>query len=486
MRPLSLLSVLAAALCLALAAPVPAAAGTAATLPAPVLAALQRAKLPAQALSVVVAPASPGAQPLLAWRADTQSNPASVMKLVTTYAALELLGPAYTWPTTVYLDAQPVDGRLQGNVYIRGQGDPQLVVERLWLLMQRLRAQGVTVVMGDIVLDRSAFVLPTHDAAAFDDEPWRPYNAAPDALLINFKSLTLSFTPDTAAGVARIAYEPPLAGVQLPVSVALAPAGQACGDWRAQLQPQLGDARQVAFAGSYPASCGAQQWHVAPADPGGYGARAIEAMWREVGGALTGQVREGSVPPNLAPALTLQSPPLAEVIRSINKYSNNVMTQQLFLTMGLQDSGVGSFDGARAALARWWSTRIGGEPPQVDNGAGLSRDARISADALARMLQQAWASPVMPELVASLPIAGVDGTLRRRKGLAVGRAHLKTGSLRDVASLAGFVDGADGQRYVLVALVNHEGAAGARAALDALIDWTATQGQPNTAVQARR
>lgn len=163
----------------------------------------------------------------------------------------------------------------------------------------------------------------------------------------------------------------------------------------------------------------------------------------------------------------------SEVIRGINKHSNNVMTQQLLLTLALQQTGRGSLDGARALLGEWWRERVGAaEPPVVDNGAGLSREARLSARALAQMLQRAWASPVMPEFVASLPIAGVDGTLRRRPALSTGSAHLKTGSLRDVMALAGYVQAASGRRYVLVALVNHPQAAAARPVLDALLDWS--------------
>ena len=192
-----------------------------------------------------------------------------------------------------------------------------------------------------------------------------------------------------------------------------------------------------------------------------------------IGGHLSGQVRDGSIPANLQPTFHIESATLAETIRDINKYSNNVMAQQVFLTLALQKNGVATFDGARDALRQWWLARIGdAELPQADNGAGLSRDARLTAQALARMLQVAWVSPVMPELVASLPISGVDGTLRRSQSRA-GTAHLKTGSLRDVMAVAGYVHAASGRRYVLVAVVNHANAGAARPVLDSLIDWTA-------------
>jgi len=442
--------------------------------PAEVDAALARARLPREALSVYVADAQDARAPVrLSYRAQEPVNPASVMKLVTTYAALDQLGPAYTWKTPVYIDGVVQGGSLKGDVYIQGQGDPTLVMERLWLMLRRLQGQGIQVIVGDIVLDRTAFDVPEHDPARFDGEPLRPYNAAPDALLLNFKSVSMGFAPDAAAGIARIQYDPPLAGVQRQPSVPLAAPGADCGDWRAALRAELSDPARAAFQGVYPAACGERVWPVAYADPPGFAARAVEGMWREMGGKLTGSVRQGKVPAGLRPLFSTTSPTLAEVVRDVNKFSNNVMAQHVFLTLALQKNSVATFDGAREVLRQWWQARWGDVPmPVADNGAGLSREARISAQALGRMLQTAWTSPVMPELVASLPIVGVDGTLRRSKSRA-GTAHLKTGSLRDVLAVAGYVHGASGRRYVLVAMVNHAAAAAARPALDALIDWTA-------------
>ena len=196
-------------------------------------------------------------------------------------------------------------------------------------------------------------------------------------------------------------------------------------------------------------------------------------MWQELGGKLSGQVRDGRVPAGLRPVFDQQSPALAEIVRDINKFSNNVMAQQLFLTLSLQQKGTGTLEGSREVLRTWWQGRLGGEVPTFDNGSGLSRDERISAQQLARLLQYAWSSPLMSELMSSLPISGTDGTLRRTRGRAPGTAHLKTGSLRDVSGVAGYVDAASGKRYVLVAIANHANAAGLRPAVEALIDWTA-------------
>jgi len=444
-----------------------------AALPVPVISALQHAKVPLGALHVVVMEAN-GSQktpPLLSHEATASINPASLSKLATTVAALDLLGPTFVWRTPVYIDGPMRDGVLQGNVYIRGSGDPRLVVERLWLLLRRLQGFGIQKIQGDIVLDRSAFDLAERNPASFDGEPLRPYNAAPDALLVNFKSLVFQFVPDRTANVARIHVEPPLLGVQLPTSVPLTQTD--CNDYRSSLRADWADPLRVRFAGSFPAVCGEKVWPVAYPAPQQFAARAIAGMWQHAGGQLVGQVRDGVVPTNLQAVFTIESPALSEVIRDINKFSNNVMAQQLFLTLSQQARGTGSWEASRETMQAWWRDRIGGEAPMFDNGSGLSREERISALGLARLLQFAWGSPTMSELMSSLPVSGLDGTLKRSKSQSI--AHLKTGSLRDVAGIAGYVDTANGKRLILVAVLNHANAQAARGALDLLVDWTASQ-----------
>jgi len=450
-------------------------------LPHEVDAALQRAKVPREAVTMLVADVDGRQPPRLAWRTDAPMNPASVNKLITTFAALDLLGPAFSWNTPVFIDGAVRNGVLEGNLYIQGSGDPKLVIERLWLLLRRVQGLGIQRIAGDIVLDRSAFDAGAPDPGAFDGRPLRAYNAGPDALLVNYKSVVMTFQPDAGGQTAHVSYAPPLAGVALQASVPLAAGKGGCGDWRSGLRAEI-DASRITFAGSYPAACGEGQWASAYADPASFAARAIAGLWGEMGGQLGGQVRDGRVPAGLAPAFELQSPPLAEVIRDINKYSNNVMAEQVFLTIGLQSSQgqqQGSFDSARRAMRQWWNTRIGtgAGQPVFDNGSGLSMDGRVSAAQLGAMLQAAWRSPSMPELMSSLPIVGVDGTLRKRQLRSGATAHLKSGTMGDfgVSAVAGFVDGESGRRYVLVAMINHPNASAARAAFDALVDWTARE-----------
>ena len=446
-------------------------AGDVGPLPPEVLAALQRAKVPSENFHVMVVDTHANSTPRLSHQAQVRVNPASLMKLATTIAALDTLGPAFVWRTPVYVEGPVRDGVLQGNVYVRGSGDPRLGVERLWLLMRRIQGLGIQKIQGDIVLDRSAFDVPPRDAASFDGEPLRPYNAAPDALLLNFKSLLIQLVPDRAANVARIQVEPPLAGVQFPANVPLSNGD--CNDYRSSLRADWTDPTRIRFTGSFPAVCGEKMWPIAYAAPQQFAQRAVAGMWQQLGGQLSGQVREGSVPTNLQAIFSVESATLAETIRDINKYSNNVMAQQVFLTLSQQQRGVGSYDASRELMQRWWRERVGGDVPTFDNGSGLSRDERISAQALARLLQVAWASPTMPELMSSLPMTGLDGTMKRSKAQA--SAHLKTGSLRDVAGIAGFVDTASGKRLVVVAVLHHANANAARPALDAIIDWASQQ-----------
>jgi D-alanyl-D-alanine carboxypeptidase/D-alanyl-D-alanine-endopeptidase (penicillin-binding protein 4) len=447
-------------------------------LPPDAAAALQRAQVPESAFAVVVEEVG-DTQPLLALNATAALNPASLAKLLTTVAALDRLGPAFRWQTPVWLLGPVRDGVLDGPLVIRGSGDPSLVLERVWLLLRRVQQAGVREIRGDIVLDRGAFVPPDGHPADFDNEPLRPYNVRPDALLLNYKSVEYTFTPEPAAGVARVGVTPALAGASVDATVPLTAAP--CGDWRAALKGSFGDDGRVHFAGAYPVGCGERPWPVADPRPDTYNARLLEGLWREMGGRLGGRVRDGSAPTDRAPSFVVESPDLAEVVRDINKYSNNTMAQQLFLTLASAAAPGGSDpatpERARAVLRAWADERLGhdAESLVIDNGSGLSRGTRMPALALARLLQLAWAAPSMPELMASLPVSGLDGTLRRAR-MTPGRAHLKTGSLRDVAGVAGYVLSDSGRRYVVVALVNHPNAQAARPAIDALVQWTMADG----------
>ncbi len=464
----------------------------AAVLPDDVLLILQRAKVPVDAVAVVVRDPLSGRE-RLSVNAQRPMNPASVIKLVTTYAALDQLGPSWVWKTPVWLDGliqEPgAEGVLLGNLHIKGSGDPKLTLERSWALLQRVRQLGVREIRGDIVLDQSAFAAPSGGPGEFDGESLRTYNVQARALMFNQRSVIYTFVPDAARGVARVVAEPELAGVRVDATVPLA-AGP-CEDLRTLLKGQFSDPNMVRWAGRYPLSCGERQLAMAHPDPAGYDRRFLQALWSGMGGRLTGTVREGPAPAR-TPTFEWSSPPVAEVVRDINKFSNNTMAQQLALTLALEapdspeaHASVGP-EQARAALQRWAQAKLPGTGLRIDNGSGLSREQRASADQVATLLQHAWVSPVLPELIASLPAAGApDGTLRRMQRSA-GRAHLKTGSLRDVVAVAGYALGRSGQRWIVVAMIHHEQASAARPAIESLVQWAINDGPPSQLKSSRR
>ena len=449
--------------------------------PEPVAAALKAANVPATAVSIVVQPLAPPGL-TLAVNETRPMNPASTMKLVTTYAALNLLGPTYVWRTEALTAAPQQGDALAGDLILRGSGDPQLVIEDLWLLVQQLRGLGLRELRGDLVLDKSAFAPIAHNPAAFDGEALRPYNAGPDALLVNYKAVTFTFVPDPQAKLVRLRTLPALAGMKLPAT--LRAADGPCGDWREKIKADFSAPLAPRFGGAYPLACGEQHWHVSLLSHTDYVAAAFRALWEQAGGTWSGQVRDGAAPAGARVLVTHESETLVETIRHINKFSNNVMTRQLFLTLGRGPNGEPASLAAAQQRVATWLADVGLPMPELvlDNGSGLSRLTRWTAQWTAQLLVSGWRSPWMPEWVASLPVAGVDGTMRRAQG-AIGRAHLKTGSLRDVNARAGFVLSDGGRRYALVTLLQHPAAGGTRPVLDAVLDWV-MQDAPSRELQA--
>jgi D-alanyl-D-alanine carboxypeptidase/D-alanyl-D-alanine-endopeptidase (penicillin-binding protein 4) len=442
--------------------------------PPPYVAALRAAGVAGRNSAVVIRPLEAGGIAVQE-NATAPMSPASTMKLVTTWAALNLLGPAYTWQTEVFALGPIEAGRLDGDLAFRGSGDPTLVIENLWLLVQRIRATGLRDIRGDVVLDKRVFEPQPYDADDFDGAGERAYNAGPDALLVNFKALSFDFVPDPQAGVARIVATPPLAGLKLAASVPGSSA--ACGDWRASLRGDISNPLAPVFRGAYPLACGTRSWHVNALDHTTYFGAVFRALWEGGGGTWTGRVREGAIPAGARRVASRESRTLAEVIRDINKFSNNVMARQVFLTIGAEATGQpGNAARAAQAISGFLAGRGQGMPELVlENGSGLSRRERIAPANLAAMLVDAWRSPLMPELMSSLPIVGVDGTTKGRRA-AAGAAHIKTGMLADVRSIAGYVVATSGRRYVIVAIINDPSARGAQRAHDALLDWLRQNG----------
>jgi len=449
-------------------------------LPPEVLSALKAAQISPANVAVVVQPVD-AKTPLIAHNAGQPMNPASVMKLVTTYGALNLLGPAWTWKTGALSDSAAVDGNLPGNLYLKGSGDPRFAIEHLWALLRQLRVRGIRHIAGDIILDRSVFAVPAVDPGAFDDKPMRPYNVGPNGLLINFQAVRL--TLQTAAGQPKLLLETPSAG--LSIDNRLRTADGACSsNWKDLISIRLvpgNGGNRLEFSGSYAAACGEKNLNLSPLTADAQADALIRALWQELGGTLGGTVHGGTTPPTATTIVEHESPPLADIVRDINKFSNNVMARQLFLTIG-NDTAPATPERARQRLLDWLDGR-GLHFPElnIDNGSGLSRQARISAGSLNRLLLDAWKSPVMSELESSLPIVGIDGTMKKRLNgsQATGRAHIKTGTLDGVKTAAGYALDARGERYAITFLINAPRAQAGSAAIDALLVWIAQRNAPN-------
>ena len=452
-----------------------------AALPREIRRAFLDAGIPMTHVSIVVQETSKR-RPLFVHDADRPRNPASVMKLVTTYSALEILGRDYRWKTEAYLGGPLENGVLQGNLILKGYGDPKITKEQWQAFIATLRAKGLDAIDGDLVLDRSYFALPRYDPGAFDHEPRKPYNVGPDALLVNFKAVHLTFAPDPAAAKVDVAIDPPLPDVTLQRAPSLVDTG-GCGDWRAATRPAFDDAgnrASIRFAGSYPAGCGERDWWVSVLDHPHYVQAMFDAYFREAGGRFDGGVREGRVPPGSSPFATLQSPPLYDIVRDVNKLSNNVMARQIFLTLATADGPPPATPAkAAAAVRRFLAARKLAMPGLVlENGSGLSRRERTTARGLNALLVAASRSKVRDEFASSLPVAATDGTLERRfqdDGVA-GQAMLKTGTLEDVRAIAGYVIDRAGRWFSVVALVSDPAAGRAAPALDYLVQWVYANG----------
>ncbi len=417
--------------------------------------------------------AADGGGTLFALNNERAMQPASVMKLLPSQAALELLGPAHRWVTRVHAHGHLIDGVLDGDLVIEGGGDPNFSHQDLWRLLARVRALGLREIRGNLLIDRSLFAPTRQDAAAFDGRPERAYNAPPDALLLNAYALALKIRPGMPGQPVALTSEPPLAGFAIDTPIT---SDASCNAPYAQLQP-LFEANQLHFLGGYPAGCGERELALHPhsLDPISYVGAVFRVLWSQLGGSLKGEVLPGSVTPESRELASWVSDSLSQQLYTINKESSNPMARNLMLSLVAQRAGPPATPEAAATRTLGWLADAGIDASKVvlENGSGLSRAERAPAAMLGALLQRAWRQPTMPEFVASLPVAGVDGTMARRFiGTPLqGRAHIKTGSLADVAAIAGYVTARSGRRMTVVCLVNHPNANAARAAFDRLLTW---------------
>ena len=456
-------------------------AATRTQLPKVVRDALVKSQIPAHSLSVFVQDVA-APTPHLAVHAHQARNPASAIKLLTTIVALEVLGPEYQFRTEAYRDGPLVDGRLRGNLILKGYGDPWLSAEVFWSFVQSIRDRGVHHVEGDLILDDRFFQTPSERSGAFDGQPYRLYNATPAPLLLNFQATQFQFSPD--ASTRRVAITPYPRQSNLYIDNRLKPVKGRCQGRHHGTRMRVThnqDGSRVLFTGDYPLACGEMALHRVIQEPVPHLFGAFQALWQEMGGTLGGRLRLGAVPAHAHKIYVRRSRPLAELIRGINKFSNNVMARQLLLTLSAEQYGVpGTVENGRKAIGAWLQQNgIPAAGVVIDNGAGLSRHVRITSATLGHVLRRAYASIYQPEFLASLPLVGLDGTMRRRfkNGPLTGRARIKTGSLNQVRAMGGYVLGHEERQWVVVAILNHARARGwqGKAVMDAILRWVATQ-----------
>ena len=445
-------------------------------LPSTLIDFMQERNISADEISVYVRDVSADG-PLLQHEVDLPRNPASTMKLLTTWAALKTLGPAWTWDTEVWTRGEIQDGVLNGDLILKGYGDPFLVYESFWQLVHDLRLKGLQEVTGNIIIDNSFFELPAIDPAAFDGERERVYNAPPSALMFNFQATRLLFEPDMAASkVNVIAFPKP----KLPLTDQLEFVSGDCTKRRHNPHVQTQIDGSIKVSGPYIGSCGSRLETLVLSSPEEHAFNAFRDFWQMLGGKLGGGLQTGILKAGDRQYYVHTSMPLAEQIRLINKWSNNVMTRQVMLTVGAKMfEAPATLEKGRLAVLKVLTDQ--GIPTQglvIENGSGLSRNERVSARQFGELLQAIWRDPYMPEMLNSLPLLGEDGTLARRfrhTDLA-GRTRLKTGTLKDVSAIAGYMLTRSGKRMIVVMQQNGQRSAGFGHSLqNLLLEWVFEQ-----------
>jgi serine-type D-Ala-D-Ala carboxypeptidase/endopeptidase (penicillin-binding protein 4) len=457
-----------------------------AELPASVEEALKQAGIPQTSVAIYVqAVDAPNIQtadaprPILTHNGSKSLNPASVMKLVTTYAALDLLTPTYRWKTEIYRDGNVSNGVLNGNLIIKAYGDPSFKAQEFWRILMSLQQVGIKKITGSLILDKSHFAKNVGNRKTFDDETWRAYNAEPSAFLVNGRNTSFKFMVNENS--VSISQEFELPEVQIINKMTLNQ--NICGAWRNNMAYSVkssGNRASVTFSGTFSPDCGEKYLELSVFDDEKYAFFTFKKLWKELGGSFNGQLKtQASMPYSAVKVVEQMSDPLGYVVRDINKWSNNLMARQLLLTIAAEKDSAPATEAKGAAAINTWLLGKGMNFSElvIENGSGLSRIERISAEHLGQMLVAAYHGAVMPELMASLPILSKDGTVmgRLKDSQSNGRAHLKTGSIDGVGAIAGYVLDANNHRHVMVMMVSHANAAASKNAQDALIEWVHLQ-----------
>ena len=426
-------------------------------------------------------------------------TPASTMKLIPTFIALDQLGSDFRWVTQVYYTGVKIGGTLHGDLIIKGSGEPKMTHERLTMLLYQVQKAGILHIDGNIIWDGSIFQKVGKDPSQFDNKPLRPYNASPDGFLVNFSSVGMTSLP-SKNGTMRLTYKPSLAGYRLPNLIDTR-SGR-CRTAKQSLAP-VWQASGLQFNKNLPSACGLHTFYIAYPDPKVFAQKVVQDIWQTLGNTLTGEVlsiEDTSILEQLnqdkvgllsfgvkLPIVNYPSQPLAQQIYDINHYSNNVMTEQVLLSLPVYDDkksiNHSNYSVAIKYVDDWWQTHLSSQPPYLTNGSGLCRDCKVTANNLAELLAYAYQHPEFETYLQSLGVAGISGTIYAHKNrlpnsLAIGRAWIKTGTLDNVTAMAGYVHGSSGQDYVVVGIINADSeqklnTTQARRTLDVMLNWTA-------------
>lgn len=386
----------------------------AAQLPPAVARAMDRVGVPERDVSIYVRDAGTN-EVVVDLASDTPRSPASTLKVLTTFAALDMLGPAYTWKTRAYAVGRVDHGVLYGDLFLVGGGDPYMTDERWWSFVQNLRERGIAKITGDIVIDNTYFAPVADSRADFDAQPFRSYNVLPDALMVNFQSSRFTVNPFGQRSRPQIVVSPLPANLVLKNEVRLGTGRCDQADRGLAFDmPDPSDPNTLVVRGEFPVACGVYSVSRAIMTAPDYAYGTFRTLWIQSGGVVDGAARLAPLPPNARLLYEHESLPLAEIIRLVNKFSNNVMARHLLLTLGAESLGPpASAERGRNALRAWLVKRgIHASGFVLENGSGLSRSERVTARGLGEMLDIAWHSPFMPEFAASLPLSATDGTLR--------------------------------------------------------------------------
>lgn len=471
-----------------------------AQLPAPVAQLLSDAAIPEDAMSVLVLR---GDTVVLAHHAQQPRTPASTMKLVTTLVGLEQLGPVFRGRTELRTLGEVKNGVLLGDLILRGGADADFSGEVLENMLRALRYQGIRKITGNLVFDRGLWNPARGDLKVppFDESPEAYYNVIPDALMVNKNMVQIAMR--STGNKLQLDMQPALDRVTAASNMKLIEAD--CTKWEdgwklPEAVRQKDGSIKVMLHGTFPKNCTADN-NINVVDRDDYLDRLFRLKWKQIGGSFHGKTVDGTTPADARLLAQHVSRALPEIVRDINKPSDNTLARTVFLSLGslqadpllgsrpLPGSQDTTFARADQAVRSWMREhRIDDAGLVLENGSGLSRIERISALQMGGLLQAGLRSKWAPEFLASMPIVAVDGTMRKRlhDSPAASLARLKTGTLRDVTAIAGYVPDASGRQCIVVAMINSEQISNGRGrkALDALVDWVARLDAPAPTAQA--